>query len=722
MKTKQFLLILLACLCFPFAQLWSNPVHDLLERIDPGASKKFIIQVKKGQSDFFELDQKGDKVVIRGNNYVNIATGLNWYLKYYAGIHLSWNGMTAKLPESLPKVSTPVRKETNLSLRYDFNYCTYSYTMAFWDWKRWEKEIDWMALHGINLPLAVVGQECVWKNMLEKLGYTKEEINKFIAGPAFLAWWAMNNLEGWGGPNPDSWYTQQEALQKKILKRMREYGIEPVFPGYSGMVPHDANKKLGLNVTEPALWNGFTRPAFLLPTDSRFNEIASLYYKELEKLFGKANYYSMDPFHELEDAGSVDFDAAGKAVLKAMKDVNPKATWVIQGWTENPRPEMIKNLNNGDILILDLFSECRPMWGIPSIWKREKGYEQHDWLFCMIENFGGNVGLHGRMDQLLNNFYLTKNNPLAAHLKGIGLTMEGSENNPVMFELMCELPWRPEKFTKEEWLKDYLFARYGVRDEKITQAWSILADGIYNCPFGNNQQGPHESIFCGRPGLNNFQASSWSKMQNYYDPTSTEAAARLMLEVADKYKGNNNFEYDLVDIVRQSLSDRGRIVYNQTIADFKSFDKKSFAAHSQEFLNILLAQDRLLGTRSEFRVGRWIEQARNLGTTPEEKDLYEWNARVQITTWGNRVCANDGGLRDYAHKEWNGLLKDFYYKRWAAYWQTLQDVLDGKPMVELDYYAMEEPWTLAHNPYASQPEGDCVSVAKEVFNKVFPNK
>lgn len=722
MKTKQFLLILLACLCFPFAQLWSNPVNGLLERIDSGASKKFIIQVKKGQSDFFELDQKGDKVVIRGNNYVNIATGLNWYLKYYAGIHLSWNGMAAKLPESLPKVSTPVRKETNLSLRYDFNYCTYSYTMAFWDWERWEKEIDWMALHGINLPLAVVGQECVWKNMLEKLGYSKEEINKFIAGPAFLAWWAMNNLEGWGGPNPDSWYTQQEALQKKILKRMREYGIEPVFPGYSGMVPHDANKKLGLNVTEPALWNGFTRPAFLLPTDSRFNEIASLYYKELEKLFGKANYYSMDPFHELEDAGSVDFDAAGKAVLKAMKDVNPKATWVIQGWTENPRPEMIKNLNNGDILILDLFSECRPMWGIPSIWKREKGYEQHDWLFCMIENFGGNVGLHGRMDQLLNNFYLTKNNPLAAHLKGIGLTMEGSENNPVMFELMCELPWRPEKFTKEEWLKDYLFARYGVRDEKITQAWSILADGIYNCPFGNNQQGPHESIFCGRPGLNNFQASSWSKMQNYYDPTSTEAAARLMLEVADKYKGNNNFEYDLVDIVRQSLSDRGRIVYNQTIADFKSFDKKSFAAHSQEFLNILLAQNRLLGTRSEFRVGRWIEQARNLGTTPEEKDLYEWNARVQITTWGNRVCANDGGLRDYAHKEWNGLLKDFYYKRWAAYWQTLQDVLDGKPMVELDYYAMEEPWTLAHNPYASQPEGDCVSVAKEVFNEVFPNK
>ena len=128
------------------------------------------------------------------------------------------------------------------------------------------------------------------------------------------------------------------------------------------MVPNDANKKLGLNVTEPELWNGFTRPAFLMPTDERFAEIAALYYEEQEKLFGKANYYSMDPFHELENAGEVDFDAAGKAVMDAMKKVNPKAVWVVQGWTENPRPETMKNLKNGDWLILDLLSDARPLW------------------------------------------------------------------------------------------------------------------------------------------------------------------------------------------------------------------------------------------------------------------------------------------------------------------------------------------------------------------------
>lgn len=697
----------------------ANPVKGLLERIDEGASKKFIIEKVDADRDFFELDSRKGKIVVKGNTYVNIAAGINWYLKYYAGIHLTWNNMKADLPDVLPPVNVRERRETDASLRYDFNYCTYSYTMAFWDWERWQTEIDWMALHGINLPLAAVGQECVWRNMLLKLGYSSEEVNKFIAGPAFLAWWAMNNLEGWGGPNPDSWYAQQEELQKKILKRMREFGIEPVLPGYSGMVPHDAGEKLGLNVAVPELWNGFTRPAFLLPTDERFSEIASLYYKEQTRLFGRANYYSMDPFHECENAGDIDFDAAGKAVMKAMKDVNPDAVWVVQGWTENPRPEMMKNLKTGDLLIADLFSECRPMWGIPSIWKRDNGYEHHEWLFCMLENFGGNVGLHGRMDQLINNYYLIKNNPLAKHFKGIGLTMEGSENNPVMFELMCELPWRPEKFTKEEWLDGYVKARYGKYDETVRAAWAILADGIYNCPFGNNQQGPHESIFCGRPGLNNFQASSWSKMQNYYDPTTTEEAARLMLSVADKYRGNNNFEYDLVDIVRQSLSDRGRIVYNQTIADFKSFDKKSFSAHSKEFLDILLAQDELLATRPEFKVGRWIKQAKDKGLTEEEKKLYEWNARVQITTWGNRVCADDGGLRDYAHKEWNGILKDFYYKRWSEYWKTLQDVLDGKPEVKLDYYAMEEPWTLDNKFYPYEAEGDCIDVAKDVFKRVF---
>ena len=697
----------------------TSPVQRLLERIDKGASQKFIIEQVKSPADFFELDQKGDKVVIRGNNSVSIATGLNWYLKYYAGIQLSWNGMTAKLPETLPAVPLKERHETDLTYRYDFNYCTYSYTMAFWDWERWEKEIDWMALHGINLPLAMVGTDVVWHNVLEKLGYTKVEINEFIAGPAFQGWWLMNNLEGWGGPNPDSWYKQREALQKKILKRMREYGIHPVLPGYSGMVPHNAKDHLGLNVSDPGLWCGYRRPAFLQPTDPRFGEIADLYYKEMTRLYGKADFYSMDPFHEGGNVAGVNLDAAGQAIWSAMKKANPKAIWVAQAWQANPRQKMIENLPAGDLIVLDLFAESRPQWGDPSsTWYRKEGFGKHDWLYCMLLNYGGNVGLHGKMKHVIDEFYKAQSSPFGKTLKGVGMTMEGSENNPVMFELLCELPWRPVSFDKDQWLKDYTTARYGKADASVQEAWQLLSNTIYNCPAENTQQGTHESVFCARPGQDVYEVSSWSEMEKYYEPQDVIRAAGIMLSAADRFKGNNNFEYDLIDIVRQAVAEKGRLVYPILTDAFKAGEKELFASASQRFLNLILLQDRLLATRSEFKVGRWIESARSLGNTPEEKNLYEWNARVQITTWGNRTAADEGGLRDYAHKEWNGLLRDFYYNRWKIWIDQQTALLTGAPMKEIDFYAIEEPWTLQTNSYSAQAEGDVIEIAKEVYAEI----
>lgn len=699
--------------------LYASPITGLLERIDKGASRKFVIERLKGEKDFFELDQKGNKVVVRGNNYVSIATGINWYLKYYAGINLSWNGMQADLPEVLPPVLKKERHETDLKLRYDFNYCTFSYSMAFWDWKRWEQEIDWMALHGINLPLAMVGTDVVWKNVLEELGYTREEIKAFIAGPGFQAWWLMNNLEGWGGPNPDSWYERQEELQKRILKRMREYGIEPVLPGYSGMVPHNAKDRLGLNVADPGRWNGYPRPAFLQPTDPQFERIAALYYQEMTRLYGKASYYSMDPFHEGGNTSGVDLEAAGKAIWKAMKQANPRAAWVVQAWGANPRPQMIRDLPAGDMVVLDLFSESRPQWGDPaSSWYRKEGFGQHDWLFCMLLNYGGNVGLHGKMAHLIEEFYKAKDSSFGKTLKGVGMTMEGIENNPVMYELLCELPWREQRFSKDEWLEGYLKARYGKSDSQVSQAWMLLSNTIYNCPAASTQQGTHESILCARPSWKAYQVSSWSEMSDYYDPADVIRAAGMMVDAAERFRGNNNFEYDLVDIVRQAVAEKGRLMYRVLVDAYKAGDRELFKLSSDRFLRLILMQDRLLATRPEFKVGRWLESARNLGSTEEEKDWYEWNARVQITTWGNRVAADDGGLHDYAHREWNGLLRDFYYLRWKTWLDEQLKSFEGGQPKAIDFYALEEPWTLKHNSYASEVEGNPVDIACEIYREI----
>lgn len=76
------------------------------------------------------------------------------------------------------------------------------------------------------------------------------------------------------------------------------------------------------------------------------------------------------------------------------------------------------------------------------------------------------------------------------------------------------------------------------------------------------------------------------------------------------------------------------------------------------------------------------------------------------------MASDDGGLHDYAHKEWNGLLKDFYYLRWKTWLDRLNNLPDNDPANEIDYYSLEEPWTLQHNFYSPVKEGDCIETVK----------
>ena len=698
--------------------LQAHPVKEMLDRIDRDASDKFILELSDDGRDFFELDSKEDKVVIRADNYVNMAAGVNWYLKYYAGIHLSWNCMTAELPDTLPAVPEKERRHTDLPRRYYLNYCTYSYSMAFWDWDRWQQEIDWMALHGINMPLAATGMECVWMNVLQRLGYSRQEILDFIAGPAFNAWWLMNNLEGWGGPVTDTWMENRCGLQQKIVAKMKEYGMDPVFPGYSGMLPHDAGERLGLDVSDTGYWNGYPRPAILSPDSPDFSRIASVYYEELEKLYGKAPFYSMDPFHEGGSVGNTDLPAVGKAIMAAMKRANPDAVWVAQAWDDCPYDGMIAPIPEGDMIILDLDSDNRPQCWDPSAPScRENGFGRHGWMYCMLMNYGGAVGLHGKMDCVISGFYRAKESPSASTLKGTGLTMEGIGNNPVMYELFSELPWRQDKFTKEDWIEGYAKVRYGRTDSNVTQAWRILANSVYNGP---RLSGVYESVFCARPTLDVRRVSTWADIKDYYDPEDIFEAAGKMAASAERFRGNDNFEYDLVDIVRQAVTEKGRQIYREIQKAYESGDAARLRKASNRFLELILLQDRLLSSRPEFMLGSWIESAVSLGTTPEEKDWLEWNARVQITTWGNRTAAEDGGLRDYAHKEWSGLLRDFYYPRWKVWLEALVESIEtGKPVKEIDFYAMDEAWTLRRDKYPSRPQEYPTDIATEVLDRLF---
>jgi alpha-N-acetylglucosaminidase len=47
----------------------------------------------------------------------------------------------------------------------------------------------------------------------------------------------MGNLNGWGGPLPESWHNFTVGLQKQILDQMRGLGMTPVLPAFAGHVP-----------------------------------------------------------------------------------------------------------------------------------------------------------------------------------------------------------------------------------------------------------------------------------------------------------------------------------------------------------------------------------------------------------------------------------------------------------------------------------------------------
>ena len=96
----------------------------------------------------------------------------------------------------------------------------------------------------------------------------------------------------------------------------------------------------------------------------------------------------------------------------------------------------------------------------------------------------------------------------------------------------------------------------------------------------------------------------------------------------------------------------------------------------------------------------WLAAARSLGNTDAEKKLYEWNASALITVWGDSIASNQGGLHDYSHREWSGLLKDLYYLRWKTFFEQKQQELEGKASGEvINFYGMEKAWAEKAHEY-----------------------
>ena len=699
------------------AQLNKPAALALIKRVLPERAASFEVgELPASEAkDVFEIAPHQGKILLKGNNGVAVAAALYYYLTEYARCQITWNGTQLKLPAKLPVPAATVRKTTPYQYRYYLNYCTFNYSMSWWDWKRWQKEIDWMAMHGINMPLAITGEEYTWYEVYKQMGFTDKELEGFFCGPAYFSWFWMGNLDGWGGPLPLSWMKSHKTLQQQILKQERDLGMKPVLPAFTGHVPAAFKKKYPNAKLKATNWNnGFADTYILDSEDPLFAKIGKQFLETQAKLFGTDHLYSADTFNENEPP-SDDPEFLSKLsarIYDGMRQADTAAVWVMQGWLfysdrkfwKAPQIEaLLKAVPDNKMILLDLAAEIEP------VWKRTDAFYGKPWIWNQLNNFGGNVNLFGRLEGVAAGPAMALQDRDSKNLKGIGLTMEAIENNPVIYELTMQHTWQTEPVQLDEWLRKYARNRYGVDNDSLVQAWQVLRKTAYN---GQAIRDGAESIITGRPTFDS--TTTWTRTKLNYAPLDLIPAWDLFIQASKKGVRTDGFTYDLVDVTRQVMANYATPLQQQWVRAYKAHNMSAFQKYSNAYLELIDDMDRLLATRKDFLLGPWIASARNWGTTPAEKALYEQNARDLITLWGDA----ESPLHEYANRQWSGLLKDFYKVRWEQFFDYLMTEENpdfkafGKKISQWEWQFVK-----TQKNYPLTTSGDPVVVSQQLYTK-----
>ncbi|XP_063987434.1 alpha-N-acetylglucosaminidase isoform X2 [Diachasmimorpha longicaudata] len=702
-------------------QVQAEAAADLISRIIGRNSKLFVVSIDstigpEGRDTFKLLKSSLGTLHITATTGVAAAWGFHFYLKHYCNAHIAWEGMQVELPNTLPEVNVTVT--SNDRFRYYQNVCTAGYSSAWWSWDQWEKNIDWMALNGINLALAFHGQEAIWQKIYLELNMTREEVDEHLGGPAFLPWTRMGNMRGWGGPLPNSWHEHTVSLQHKILDRMRELGIIPILPAFAGHVPRAFARIFPqANMTKIGSWNGFQDqyccPLLVEPTDPLFKVIGQKFLRAYIEEFGTDHVYNCDTFNENEplSTGLQSLRNIGQAVFASMTEVDPQAIWVMQGWLfvnaldfwTEPRVEaFVTSVPIGKMIVLDLQSEQFPQYS------RLKSYYGQPFIWCMLQNFGGTLGMFGSA-RIINRRIFDARSMKGSTMIGTGLTPEGINQNYVIFELMNEMAYRREPVDLNAWFENYATRRYGAWNEYATDAWRLLGRTVYNFVGIERIRGHY--VLTRRPSLN---IKTWS----WYDPQELWSAWTTFLKARHGRVNNTLYQHDLVDLTRQSIQLRIDDTYEDLMRAYAIKNLTKFRNVSRDFLELFDYVENILSTNEHFLLGKWIGEARSLGTTEEERQLYEYNARNQITLWGPK-----GEIRDYANKQWSGVVLDYFKPRWIIFLKALDDSLAlGKKfnstlVNQRIFDEVEKPFTFARKPYPSESKGDAITVALSLKKK-----
>lgn len=696
-------------------------VRGIIIRTTPTIAKKLTLEIipQDNGMDVYEIESIGNKTVLRGNNGVSLASAYHRYLKDYCNAHISWNGSQLNVPSNLPTVKDKIRTTCLHKHRVYFNYCTLNYTCSWWDWERWEREIDFMAMNGINMPLGVVGLECVWYETLLKFGFTDLEARSFIVPPTHFAWQWMTNIQGDKDPIPKEWLDKRIVLGRKILERQRALGMTPIQQGFTGCVPRKLKEKFpDANIVQERGWLHYKGTAQLDPLDPLFKKFGSEFLKTEIELFGTSHFYAADPFHEGHPPrpGKEYLSKVGKAINELISTVDPKANIAMQSWSI--RKEICEAFPKDRLIVLDLAGQKANFWG-------------YNYVKGQLHNFGGRINMHGDLKYVAANPFAkaAKKDTLCS---GMGLFPESIEQNPVFYNMVFDMIWRDAPVDTTEWLNNYAERRYGKKSTEAQEAWKLLLKGPYK-EGTNGVELP--SIIAARPAFVPKKSGPNRSFDIPYEPLDLVVVWNNLLADSDKLKDSEGYQFDVADLTRQVLSNLGQELQRDIRMAFINKDLKAYDRSIELFHGLLLDVDKVLSSTPTHHFGKWVSDAESHSDNEANKEYYRRNASMLLTIWGP---AENPLIFDYSWREWSGLIEHYYLPRWERFHKFLREkVVNGESYRDPsrkthgrealranDFYSELADWEIAWNktPRELAPLStlDRVSFSKVLQKKYAP--
>ena len=251
----------------------------------------------------------------------------------------------------------------------------------------------------------------------------------------------------------------------------------------------------------------------------------------------------------------------------------PEAIIAMQTWSL--REAIARTFPQDRLLLLDLGG-----WNV----EKFNSFWNYPYVAGVLHNYGGRVYMGGNLPLYARNAHELKKSPKGGNIQGIGLFPEAIEHNPVVYELSTEITWMQN-------------ARYWN-----SGSWIMHVPVTENYPKEPNKAGEYywkryiaikladylvQKVLCARPALNIQKVAANGDLSRPYSTSRLWDAVNYSLQASDDLKASDTHRYDLVDVMRQCLSDLSLPLQKQITEAYQSGDNEKLQQAGDQFLTLI---------------------------------------------------------------------------------------------------------------------------------------